>query len=57
MHAPRKITLEYQRNGKDTKKTAEFIPATGEQFVVKELLIDEVYAFDFKGDDTVLNIG
>lgn len=33
-----------------------FTPATGDQFVVKEVLIDEVYAFDFKKDDIVLNL-
>jgi len=36
----------------------EFTPATDEQFVVREVLYDECYDFDFgfKKDDVVLNI-
>lgn len=55
MHAPRIITL----SDIDLKwtKTMRFIPATWDQFVVKEVLIDEVYDFNFKPTDIVLNLG
>lgn len=35
----------------------KFTPATDEQFVIKEVFIDECYAFDFNKDDVVLNLG
>lgn len=57
MHKKRKITLQYENDyWQDVKKTIEFTPATDEQFVVKEVLIDECYAFKFNKEDVVLNI-
>ena len=53
MHAPRTITLS---DGNWTKKIV-FIPGTCDQFVVREVLIDECYAFTFKKDDVVLDLG
>jgi hypothetical protein len=55
MHNPRFITI------KDPiaqwEKRFKFTPGTDEQFVMKEVLIDECYAFDFKKSDIVLNLG
>lgn len=53
MHAPRTITLS---DGNWTKKMV-FIPGTCDQFVVKEVLIDECYAFNFNKNDVVLDLG
>jgi FkbM family methyltransferase len=52
-HAPRTVVL----TGAGKPKTFTFVPATDEQFVLKEVLIDECYAFDFKPTDVVLNLG
>ena len=52
MHAQRTITLS---DGNWTKKM-RFTPGTGDQFVIKEVLIDECYAFDFQPSDVVLNL-
>lgn len=53
MHPERKLTIELPWQW---TKTMFFIPASDEQFVIKEVLIDECYAFDFKPTDVVLNL-
>lgn len=53
MHKERLITIELPW---EWKKQMYFTPATDEQFIVKEVLIDECYQFDFKPTDIVLNL-
>ncbi len=49
----REITL----TGAGLPKKMTYKPATDEQFIVKEVLIDECYNFNFRDSDIILNLG
>lgn len=53
MHKNRTLSIT---DGTWTKHFS-YTPWTDSQFVVKEVLIDEIYNFDFKQNDIVLNLG